>query len=477
MRTVLVMLWAGVTLIAVVVGVVGAWRVESAAAFLGDPRIHLAGLLGVLCLAVCLWRNLKAMTATLGFLTVGLVLMLPELTLLPPAGRLLEWGEPTTFAYLFPEAEPLIGPGGRLRPNLDARMVHPEKRTGVRLVTNAAGFRNAVEFPRAKPASEVRVLSLGDSFSTGYRTDQDAFFGPVVQETLRQRLPQKHVVVMNAEISDPATGLYHLQQSGLAYQPDVVLIGLCGNDVMQAYSFVGPGREFALEDGAIHWQSPETEPRIDPRAGWHRITYPHTCERPVAQSDIANGGRTWSDRLRRLVVIDRLGIAYRRVTRPGEVARSWASIARADSRRMPLIDGFPNLGFHYHGTAEVVAPMYETCFAVLAVMRDQCRRAGAEFVVVFHPQRFAAQPQDWEATRKAWCLDETDFDLDAMNETIGAWCASAGVHYADLTGPFREPGRRRQLYLPGGDMHYNEAGHRLAGRVVGERLAEVIAQP
>ena len=54
-------------------------------------------------------------------------------------------------------------------------------------------------------------------------------------------MPATRLTVVNAEVSDPAFGLYYLQNFGVRYRPDVVLVGLCGNDMLQAENFVGGG--------------------------------------------------------------------------------------------------------------------------------------------------------------------------------------------------------------------------------------------
>ena len=119
---------------------------------------------------------------------------------------------------------------------------------GVRLVTNGSGFRNVAEIPETPAPGELRILSLGDSFSIGMQVDQTHFFGAALETQLRAAMPERRVTVANAEVSDPAFGLYYLQNSGVRYQPDVVLLGLCGNDMLQAENFVGEDRFFQLDD-------------------------------------------------------------------------------------------------------------------------------------------------------------------------------------------------------------------------------------
>src|SRR5581483_11544003 len=126
--------------------------------------------------------------------------------------------------------EEALGPGGRLKPNLDTRLrsnEHPF--AGSRLVTNALGFRNAEEVTEHPAKDELRVLSLGDSFSCGFELGQDEFLGPLVEKRL-PRVKEKRLHLLNAEISDPAHALLYLQRDGWRFAPEVVLLGICGND-------------------------------------------------------------------------------------------------------------------------------------------------------------------------------------------------------------------------------------------------------
>lgn len=444
-----------------------------AVAFLGmalkltDPRLAVIVFTGGCVLAIRTLNHPGLMTAVGTIIAVSIGVFAFELPLLIPAKKTIEWGEPASFAYLFPDAPPLIGPGGRLRPNLDARMVHPEKRNGVRLITNAAGFRNASEFPIGKLANEIRVLNLGDSFSIGYRIDQADFLGTVIKDKLNHPLSEKEVSVLNAEVSDPATGLYYLQRFGLAYSPDVVLYGLSANDVMQAYSFVGPGREFALAGGRIAWTRPPDAPRVDIRADWPNVVYPYPCT-TLAETKSPTATSTFQ----KLAIVRQLSQWRRQRLLLGEVTASWLADDRFPTGHAPLIDGFPNLGFYHRDSKAVVAPMYETTFAVLSSMRDQSAAAGSRLVIVIHPQRFTVQPRDWAALRAAWCLREEDFDLKAMSRRVRDGCEAAGVDCVDLTDAFEAAAGGEQLYLPAGDVHYNDAGHRLAAETIARLLAD-----
>lgn len=97
---------------------------------------------------------------------------------------------------------------------------------------NALGFRDD-EFPLEKPAGELRILAVGDSFTFGIGVRGEDTY---VQQ-LERLLAALHgrVQVINAGF---ATGEHRpsgyagwIEHDGLSFQPDVVLIGFCLNDM------------------------------------------------------------------------------------------------------------------------------------------------------------------------------------------------------------------------------------------------------
>lgn len=100
---------------------------------------------------------------------------------------------------------------------------------------NSLGFRDE-EFPLRKPADELRLLALGDSFTFAC--------GVRVEDCWVQRLEQKleqsrgaPVEVVNAGFSfghRPASYATWLEERGFALEPDAVVLGFCLNDVSES---------------------------------------------------------------------------------------------------------------------------------------------------------------------------------------------------------------------------------------------------
>ncbi len=99
---------------------------------------------------------------------------------------------------------------------------------------NRSGFRNSYETPLDPPPGVSRYLSLGDSFTGGYRLDQNETYSFLLEQHLSQKNPAQVLVSM---IGEPVTGLHFLKTFGHQYKPKGVFLGLTlGNDLAQTYS-------------------------------------------------------------------------------------------------------------------------------------------------------------------------------------------------------------------------------------------------
>jgi len=406
-------------------------------------------------------------------LACGILLFAVELPGLIAGSPLAIWGDASTFATLFPREPPYIGAGGRLKPGLDVRMRAPEYPSGALLRTNSGGFRNTHEFDAAPEAGELRVLSLGDSFSTGYCADQDRFFGSLLERSLASHR-RGGVSVMNAEVSDPAYGLYYLQQFGLGYHPAIVIYGLSGNDMMQAEQFSGDGRTFRLDPrGRL---LPNPDPDLALESGWVRfrdLKYPASAAGPPSRPGVVAVLLSKLVRFRLLAAF--AGLAEREGGTPVDMPGYAEEYERADGHKR-FIDGSANLGFFYRGRLEPVERMYAAAFDLIAAMDQATREAGGRFLLVIYPQRYQVQPPDWAIMRDRWALDDDDFDLESANRRLEAFCRASRVACCDLLTPFRAAAGSHNLFLPGGDTHINRYGHEAAAAAV-ERCLEPLAGP
>jgi hypothetical protein len=146
-------------------------------------------------------------------------------------------------AYGFDEWSPTLG--WRLKPNL--RDVAAFQGNG--LSSNARGLRGRREFADPKPPGVFRIVALGDSFTFGEGVGDEETWSHRLQELL----PQTEVLNLGVHGYGHDQMLLHLQQEGLRYQPDLVLLGFLtldmGRNVLFFRDYAKP--RFVLRGGEL----------------------------------------------------------------------------------------------------------------------------------------------------------------------------------------------------------------------------------
>jgi len=117
----------------------------------------------------------------------------------------------------------------RIRPN--TIFWHTSIDGSWKFIIDNHGLRNSKNLSYDKPLNTVRVLSLGDSHTQGYEVRQDYTFSAVAEKYLLRR--GRKAEVINAGISGFGTeeALLFLENEGVKYQPDVVVLAFYANDL------------------------------------------------------------------------------------------------------------------------------------------------------------------------------------------------------------------------------------------------------
>jgi len=397
--------------------------------------------------------------------------------------RSVVWGREETFSTLRGKP-PYIEEGGRLLPLLDVYMRSRERPQGARLRTNSLGLRNTEEIPAEVGTGELRVLSLGDSFSIGMQIDQERFFGTQLERNLEE-MRAGDVTVVNAEISGPTYGYYFFQEYGPRYKPEIVLLGICGNDLLQTDALLGANRLFRLDpDGSLVARS-EDKAGKSPIELYLDLAYPEVSPQALEAGKprrfwrtyrywlrIRLGSMRWLGKFCRFQVFETiLPVAWVMETGPARMHSFVWDTERQDGR-MRLFDGTKNLGYFYKRENPYVEPIYAKFFELLKAFDRRAKARGQRVCLVIFPQRYQVHPDDWAAIKDFWNLDQADFDLELYDRRIVGFCEENDILCYDLLEPFRDAAARTKLYLPEGDIHFNAAGHRLAARKVAEFLLE-----
>ena len=117
----------------------------------------------------------------------------------------------------------------RIRPN--SRFRHTSRDGSWEFVTNSQGFRNFEDFAYEKPLGKLRVLSLGDSHTQGYEVRQEHTYSAVLERYLRRNGIDAEVINGGVSGFSTAEALVLLENEGVKYEPDIVVLGFFGNDL------------------------------------------------------------------------------------------------------------------------------------------------------------------------------------------------------------------------------------------------------
>ena len=335
--------------------------------------------------------------------------------------------------------------GGYLKENFSAQVTDGYGGK-VQWTNNAAGFRSDREFPPEPRPGVLRILSLGDSFTAGYRVGQHETFSSLQEELINRKYGQAEVMV--AEISDPANALYYLDRFGLRLKPHIVLLGITlGNDISQTYVTLDPRASYilTLEDGKVHLENTHKLPISIRKLASHEIPPEYLISQSPGERFVRQISR-W--------------IKRRRLLR--HFYQDQEAIATGGDWQHPgLFDETDGLGMFTKPPPPEIVEAYARLCRCLEAFSLICRQHHIIFAVQIFPQRYQVQPGDWDKAVEQYGLKKSRFDLMAPNRRIGACCREHGIEIIDPTAAMAQwyAKNRQNMYYPRGDMHMNRIGH------------------
>ena len=329
---------------------------------------------------------------------------------------------------------------GNLKRDLDARISLGDGSVG-RIVTNGDGFRSAHPLTMPKPADEFRILYLGDSFTYGYRTDQSRSAAAVIEKRLRENL-KLNVRVYPAWTEDQAGMVKWLRKHPAKFAADMILHGIClGNDL-------GTNMR-QLEPPSKSWSYGDVVP-------------PQHLDLAVFRPDGAfvsgTQAREFRDQLR-------FTQTFRILFSPTPISTGFEIKAGA----APLWNQQNNIGI-FLKDEEPAREMFQVFERNISRARDLARPTPLHSIIF--PQRYQQSEREWQTMIRYYGLRADAFDLDLPNRKIREICERNDLNCFDLLPAFRERGEEL-LHYPY-DMHWNDAGNRLAGETMAEYLTPLV---
>lgn len=312
-------------------------------------------------------------------------------------------------------------------------------RYGASFRTNSLGLRGP-ECSFARRPGIRRITVLGDSFAWGHGVGEGESF----PERLERMLPNTEVLNLGVPGFNVRTEHRYFERVGVQFEPDIVLIALCQNDIHDLDAF-----ERRRADRALRQLTAQ------PQAG----TVPQTA---------ADGT------FRRLKqFLDRNSYVYALCRQTVDSHKVLARAAVWLGLKEELV-GFEGLDDNLHASLVDAPPPVDRAFEQLErdlLRLDDCVRShGARLVIAMIPSLQAVDSRELALSLAYTRYEPADFDTDRPHRFVRAFAAKRGILVIDPLEAFRAAcARGTRLYLPG-DLHFNSIGHHLFAEVVSAAL-------
>ncbi len=331
------------------------------------------------------------------------------------------------------------------RPNVAG--VHPG--FDAPFTTNSRGLRGRREFVVPKPAGVTRVVVLGDSFAWGYGVADDEIF----TAELQRRFPRTEVVNLGVISFDLRGDLAYFEREGTRYEPDVVLVALCQNDIRDHSASPAP-RAVDIGHPSSAVTAPKSGPKEEPRPGVVARF------RPVKQ--FLNDHS------------DLFALTAQAVNASKTLTGAAVSLGLKEDYA-----GFDMLDDNLHAALIEYPPQVDRAMSGLEEdllrLKQSVEARGARLIVALIPSLQAVNPDALAASIAYTKYDADEFDMDKPYQRIAAFAREHGIPVCSPLASFQKRfGRGATLYLPR-DMHFNPAGHRAFAEAVAPLLEETLS--
>ncbi|MBU6365016.1 MAG: SGNH/GDSL hydrolase family protein [Gemmatimonadetes bacterium] len=309
--------------------------------------------------------------------------------------------------------------------------------------TNSRGIRGR-EHALAKPAGTRRIVVIGDSFTWGYGVSN----GETYADRLEALLPGTEVINLGVTAYGLRQEIGYLEREGLLYAPDVVVVGLCLNDIYRP--------ELAQPSGT---------------PSYLRAPVPFTASSAPADSTAAAPPTSPFLAVKRFLgtrshlyrfVIDR-------VNGNRQLARTLVRLGiKGTPRGFEAMD--PNLMPALRTYPPALAASWDATLAELRELQQLSRARGFRLVLALVPGLQTVVEPALEASLAYSVFDPDDFDPDKPYRELEAFGRATGIEVVNPMGRFREATRAGDAVYHRNEMHFNAAGHALFAQAIAERL-------
>ncbi len=371
---------------------------------------------------------------------------------------------PHEFVGYFFEPDPLLG--WRMTPGRQAWFVKPGIRNWIRI--NSHGFRGPDIQPQKRLGAK-RLMVLGDSFGVAIEVGEDEVFSRFLEQSLASTAGEgRQLDIVNASVGGYGTEqqVLYFQEQGAGLAPDIVLLAFhFGDDLIE---------NSANLRAQIHWRLVKL-----PRPS---IRLSREDSRLALDSMPANGSiirawqRYWDYLPRDHYAIVEQDIPLARSSEAGRRLRRGLDVLATRWRKLRPRRLYPDLEIFRKSPTPAVMSAWGRTTQLIENLKRQATAAKAELVVAGICTKEQVLPGYLSTLVENVGETPGEFDGSEPNRRLAAAMASLQIPFLDLTPVFRRHADQRSLFYES-DLHWNRAGHHLAGETIARFLRDELNWP
>lgn len=316
--------------------------------------------------------------------------------------------------------------GWILRKNISGRQTK-ERSFDVTFRTNSRGLRDK-DYELEKPDNVTRIVVLGDSFTWGFGVNDDE----VYTEVLERRLNDVEVINLGVTGFAISQEIRYLKREGLKYNPDIVLLALCMNDLPYAQfeprTLNRKRLELPSDESLFVW--------VKKRASENSALYSFVKER-------INTSKTLVKLLVRLKLKERL-----------------EGFGELDINLKPALKVYP----------ETLQEAFEFNKRQLRKVHDELRDKGIRFIIAMIPSLQSVDEKAFRHSIAYLDFSPEDFELGKPYRLIEEFGEENGIEVINPLFAFRRKHTDEATLFLRNDMHFTEFGHELFAQEIAEYL-------
>ncbi len=328
-------------------------------------------------------------------------------------------------------------------PRKNIRGVHSKKGSfSTTFQTNSRGLRDK-EYKLNKPDGVKRIVVLGDSFTWGFGVNDDEIY----TERLESMLPNTEVINLGVTAYNLRREFNYLKHEGIKYSPDMVIVGVCLNDICSTDTKRNNGNLDSNTDVGIDMMSKQSNTEAH---SFKLLKY--LKEYIIQKSALCTFINDRINTNKSLVkFLANLGIK-----------QPLTGFSKLDGNLAPALLRYPNS----------LVEGWETTKSELIQLKRLTKNLGIRLIIAVVPSAQSIQNKRYKHSIAFSVFETRDFDLDKPYRILKEFAANENIEIVIPVRVFRQAYKEgRMLYLKR-DMHFNAAGHELFASAISDYLSK-----